>query len=62
MKLNFAGRTLDKRLTPDLISDALSNEYDGKGFSVSSSGFKGYVDNEIFKKMIVSGILLSQYV
>lgn len=50
LKLNFAGRTLDKRLTPDLISDALSNEYDGKGFSVSSSGFKGYVDNEIFKK------------
>ncbi len=50
LKLNFAGRPLDKRLVPDLILDASSHKYDGEGFSVSASGFRGYVDKEVFKK------------
>lgn len=57
LKLNFAGRPLDKRLVPDLILDASSQKYDGEGFSVSASGFRGYVDKEVFKKNNSSGNL-----
>lgn len=57
LKLNFAGRPLDKRLVPDLILDTSNQKYDGEGFSVSASGFRGYVDKEIFKKNDSSGNL-----
>lgn len=57
LKLNFAGRPLDKRLVSDLILDTSSNKYDGEGFSVSTSGFRGYVDKEIFKKNDFGGSL-----
>ena len=57
LKLNFAGRPLDKRLVPDLILDALSQKYDDEGFSVSASGFRGYVDKEVIKKNNSSGNL-----